>query len=641
MGRFTIRQRLRYRFDNLMAGGTGVQVAALAIATAVIVLLTALLVIATGNVPEGEEGQASSFGELLWNGLIYTLDPAMLGDATGRWVFAAVMLIAALGGIFVLSALIGILTGGFERVVEELRKGKSAVVERNHSVVLGFSPKVHTILSELAEAGANQRDACVVVLAPRDKVEMDDEIRQLLGDRKLRVVTRSGDPLLLADLELANLGDSKSVIILAPETRGDGTSVSADEADTVVLKTLLALNKLGAGLPRPLHLVAEIQQEATLDVARMVVGDDAALILVPPLIGRLMVQTGRQSGLSVVYSELLDFAGDEIYMTAEPSLNGKTFHQVLAAYEDSAVIGVQTSNHELMMPPAFDRKMQAGDRIVAISRDDDTLIPNGRPGATTDAIVTDPPARETRSERTLVLGANARLALVLGELDTYVADGSETSVIGEKAGLAELPETGAPVHNMTVAFRAADVTSRKVLDSLEIGTFDHILVLSESTERSQELADARTMITLLHLRDIARKSGKSVPITSEIIDIQNRDLAAVAEPDDFIISNTLVSLLLSQVSENRHLVGVFDELFSARGSEIYLKPAGDFIREGAEVSFYDVVEAAARQGQVAIGYRIAAKSRDAEAAFGVVVNPKKSERVELGAGDQVIVVADQ
>ena len=45
-------------------------------------------------------------------------------------------------------------------------------------------------------------------------------------------------------------------------------------------------------------------------------------------------------GLSVVYIELLDFGGDEIYFNDEPALVGQTFGDALLAYEDSAVIGI-------------------------------------------------------------------------------------------------------------------------------------------------------------------------------------------------------------------------------------------------------------------------------------------------------------
>jgi hypothetical protein len=192
---------------------------------------------------------------------------------------------------------------------------------------------------------------------------------------------------------------------------------------------------------------------------------------------------------------------------------------------------------------------------------------------------------------------------------------------------------------MEVVTRIGDLTDRGVLDSLAVTDFDHVLVLSETTGRTQEMADARTTVTLLHLRDIERIAGKKVPITSEILDIENRDLASVSEADDFIVSNTLISLMVSQIAENPHLVRVFDELFSAEGSEIYLRPATDYVHAG-EHQFGVVCEAALRRGEIAIGYRHAKLASDPDAGFGVAINPSKRRKVGLGPGDTVIVVAE-
>ena len=114
----------------------------------------------------------------------------------------------------------------------------------------------------------------------------------------------------------------------------------------------------------------------------------------------------------------------------------------------------------------------------------------------------------------------------------------------------------------------------------------------------------------------------------------------MAEADDFIVSNTLVSLLISQVSENRHLVRVFDDLFTAGGYEIYLKPASEYVPSNIDLPFAAVVEAALRRGEVAIGVRLMATSKDPKASFGVSVNPQKSGLLRLGPGDKVIVLAD-
>jgi hypothetical protein len=94
-----------------------------------------------------------------------------------------------------------------------------------------------------------------------------------------------------------------------------------------------------------------------------------------------------------------------------------------------------------------------------------------------------------------------------------------------------------------------------------------------------------------------------------------------------------------QRSENRHLAEVFTDLFDPDGAEIYLKPADGYIVPGTEIDFYTVVEAAKRREEIAIGYRVAARSGEAP-AFGVVLNPDKVQPLTFGPGDQVIVLAD-
>jgi hypothetical protein len=459
-----------------------------------------------------------------------------------------------------------------------------------------------------------------------------------MGDRHLRVVTRSGSPLSVGDLEIVNVREARAIIVLAPEI-ADAADHGVNESDTVVLKTLLAVAKAtGEGGAGP-HVVAELHDERTLDVARMVMGERAALVHTPPLISRLLVQTGRQSGLSVVHTELLDFGGDEIYMQSEPRLAGKPFREVVFAYEDSTVLGVISGRGEILLPPPFDRAMAADDQVIAVSRDDDTVVPNGRgPKFDEAALAAARPHATPRPERTLVLGASPRLALVLHELDAYVAPGSTTIVVGEDGRAAAGGVEG--FKNMRAEYRDGDATDRRVLDALEVTGFDHVLVLSESGGRTQELADARTIITLLHLRDIMHKAGKAVAVTSEILDAESRELAAVAEADDFIVSNALVSLVMSQLAENRRLQRVLDDLLAAEGYEIYLKPAGDYVKADVDVDFYTVLEAAVRRKEVAIGYRLASQAKNGEQHYGVRLNPKKSERFRLGAQDKVIVLAE-
>ncbi len=179
-----------------------------------------------------------------------------------------------------------------------------------------------------------------------------------------------------------------------------------------------------------------------------------------------------------------------------------------------------------------------------------------------------------------------------------------------------------------------------MLESLNLQKYNHIIILCYSDTLGVQEADSRTLITLLHLRNISETLGREFSIVSEMMDIRNKELAEVTKADDFIISNKLISAMLSQLSENRELKAVFDDLFDAEGSEIYLKPAVNYIKPGVPVNFYTVVESAAGRNEIAIGYRICKYSHDASRTYGIVVNPDKSSMVTFDEKDKVIVIAE-
>ena len=91
---------------------------------------------------------------------------------------------------------------------------------------------------------------------------------------------------------------------------------------------------------------------------------------------------------------------------------------------------------------------------------------------------------------------------------------------------------------------------------------------------------------------------------------------------------------------NADLYDVFTDIFDPEGAEIYLKPASDYVALDEPVNFYTVVEAAKRRGETALGYRLNSEVKDANKAYGVHTNPKKSEKVNFTAADKVIVIAE-
>ena len=177
-----LRERLAYAFDNSLARGPVVLIAWLALLSLALIVVLASLVWVTGIAPEGEAGDRPGFVAIAWMALMRTLDAGTMGGDTGSWSFLLAMLAVTFGGIFVISTFIGILTTGIEAKLDALRKGRSRVLESDHTV----DPRlVAAGLHDHLRAGGREREpeaGGIVILGDRDKVEMEDEIRERVGD---------------------------------------------------------------------------------------------------------------------------------------------------------------------------------------------------------------------------------------------------------------------------------------------------------------------------------------------------------------------------------------------------------------------------------------------------------------------------
>ncbi|MGG7569003.1 hypothetical protein [Streptomyces sirii] len=227
--------------------------------------------------------------------------------------------------------------------------------------------------------------------------------------------------------------------------------------------------------------------------------------------------------------------------------------------------------------------------------------------------------------------------MIIGQLRKSVAQGSSLDVVASDVPAQCLDELASvELNRLNVSLQEGDITDLDTLRGLGIGNYDHVVILGDDLEAQQ--ADSRTLLTLLCLRRVEYTLSRAVAVVTEMRDDRNRALAPMNEGADFIVISKLISLLMTQVSENHHLASLFGELFSVKGSEICIKPADDYVVLDREVDFYTVVESARRQGQAAIGYRrLAEASRPP--SYGIHVNPDKKQPVSLTAGDAVIVIA--
>ncbi len=616
----------RYQFDKSMSAGPIALIGWLALISLAVIVIAGLVLTITRFAQEG--AQPLSFGEAMWESLMRTLDSGTMGGDTG-WGFRAVMLGVTLGGIFIVSTLIGILSSGIEGKLEDLRKGRSFVMEKDHTIIFNWSASVFDIVSELVVANESRRSPRIVIMAGKDKVEMEDEIADKAGSLKnTKVICRSGDPNDLHDIRIVNPQESRSIIILSPD---------GDDPDSQVIKTIVALVNDPERRQKPYRIAAEIRDARNIAIARQVGGKEVQLVLADDLLARIVVHSSRQSGLSSVYTELLDFDGSEVYVQKQPELAGQYFGEAVLAYESSVLIGLASADGAVELNPSMDRVIGPDDSLILVAEDDSAIKLNkGTVRINSQALREGEPEPDI-PEHALILGWNRRGPLIVRELSRYVAPGSRLTVVADWPHLAQTIEPlKAGGDRIVIDTLEADSTDHDVLEHLGVANYDHVLVLGYSDTMATQPADTKTLVTLLHLRRLADQSGRHINIVSEMIDVRNRELAEVTRADDFVVSNKLVSLMLAQASENEHISAIFGSLLDEEGSEIYIRPAAYYVALGTPVDFFTVTASAALREQVAIGYCLFNEQTGRDK---VVVNPKKSEPVNFGPRDRIVVLA--
>ncbi|MFD3533260.1 NAD-binding lipoprotein [Streptomyces sp. NPDC058664] len=552
----SLRDRTRYWVDRTVVKGMTTVAGWLALVCLAVVAPTSALLVWTDNrSPDTVQGKVAT----VWRTVGQTL---RLGGEVGPPLRIVLSVLLALVSLLYVSTLIGLVTTAITDRLTELQRGQSTVVERGHSLVLGWSEQTPTLVAELLAAHAQRRSSAIVVLADRDKLDMERELRAVLtavGGRRVRLLCRRGrpaDPTALARVSPAAAG---AVVVLPPDT---------PEADTQVVKTLLALRAV-VGDARPVRVVAAVRQTRHVATARLAAGPGAVVLDVDGIAARILIQCVLEPGLSHVLEDLLDFAGAELHVHRVPGLRGRTFAELRAACADACLVGfVRPDGSPLLNPPPR-TVLGPGDAVVVLAEDETpptwttTPAPPLPPPPSAEAAT----VADTRAapRRVHVLGWNRRGPEIV---DGLARNGWEA------------------VRERT--FPAPDLTH-------------HVLVLGGPDGHPDP--DEHTLVTLLRLRAAERESGRWTPVVAELTDAHHRPLAPIGPHTDLVVGGRLVGLLMAQVSQTTELAAAFDELFSPAGNAVRLRLATDYVPAGTEAPFAVLVEAAGRQGATVLGYR--------------------------------------
>lgn len=607
-----IIEKLRYQFDQFLAKGTG----ALVVSLFLIMFLITLII---GTILYLIDPQLQ-LPSLIWTILMQTLDAGNLSDVSGSPIYMAMMTLATLVGIFITSLFISIILNGFQERLEVLSRGRSKVIEKKHTLILGWNDNIFVIIKELIEANRSVRRPAIVILSDHDSVTMNQQIRDNIPKSyNTRIICRTGSIYKKTDLQMCNIADAKSIIIL--------------ENDLNIIKALLVISDTDFYLNSNGHITVLMSDKSNIAVAKTIAKDRLAVIYLNTAITRIITQTCLQSGLSQVYNELFDFEGDEIYFYQDKRLTGLRFDEAILSFDKSAVFGVFRDG-QTYIRPAFDWVLSDQDQLILIASDDNQIeFTASKPLIDQSIINLSPHQSSIHHEIISMIGFNFKTIDVIEEFANYLKPGSMINIlVSDQQYANQLPKRISVDIDINVTI--GETFARETLEQFLVPQSKRVIIFANNDLPNAD-KDAQTLLTLLHLRALEEERHMNLNVISEIADVNDSDIIDLAKSDDFIISELTASKVMAQVSENAHLLPIFDDLLSTEGSEIYLKPAQDYIKIGVEVDFYTIAKAAMVKDEIAIAYQLNHQQHHAN----LVINPDKRQKLIFKEGDKIVVIA--
>lgn len=640
-----MRARFRYRWEEFLSGGAGKQLFFLFVLTMALVVVFTVISLLGGVA--GVELAEGGLLDRAWFYFTRFLDAGTMGgDAGNPNRFVSTM--ATVAGVVVAGLLISSLAGNFQERLEAIRRGISPVLEHDHFLILGWSEKVFSVIDQLSEANIEKGRIVVVVMAEQEKVAMEEALRdKVQHPKRVKLVVRNGSSVALSDLAKVSFERAQAIVVLVDDTQRD----QPYRADGRVIKTLMALynHPDGRGRIENVKITAEVMLSESREIAQIASRGRAQVINTNDMISKVILQTSRISGLSLIYDELFRFEGNEIHYARFPQTVGRRFGEVVLEFPNACLIGVgkaDGSGH--LLNPSADHVIAPDEELLLVAEDDHIAWqPYPGPLRIDQIQIPSPPAAEKPVEHLLVLGYNEKLFPILKEFDSYVGPGSTVTLINSvslEARQREIADKCGELH-LKVQHLVGDFTNRHILEQVNTERYPTVMVLGDASDShgmdESEAADTRAIIALLLLRDFRHRAGvHGQEVCSEILDPRNRDLAATTEINDIVISNEMVSMVLAQVTHEPRVRPVLEDLFQSEGSEIYLKDLARYVPPGQPTTFEYLMLAAKARGEVAFGVQI--HVNDPAQRYGIHLNPFKFRHMQITPkpGDRLIVLAE-
>ncbi|KAG0585160.1 hypothetical protein M758_3G263300 [Ceratodon purpureus] len=536
----------------------------------------------------------------------------------------------------------------------------------HHTVILGWSRKLASLLRQLAVANQSLGGGEITVVAAVDVERMEQEHKRenidMLGTSVRFICGSRHDTEILRK---ASIDTASAIIVLAESQDAD----ESDQLSGIIVRKIMKVVDVATFKG---HIVVEVIDFENEPWIKKTGGDLVETVVAKDVITRLMVQCARQPGLAQVWKDILGFDKAEFYLKRWPELDGMRFIDVLVSFPEAIPCGVKVaSRNKIVLNPDDEYVLAEGDEVLVIADDDDSYAPST---SLPEVQVVKPQASKEVVEakavkKILLCGWQQDMEDLISVLEQTLGTGSEVwifSEVPEEERERRLKGKGIvaeELENVKLIQITGKSTAIKDLEHLPLETFDSILLVADGdTAFNAEQGPLSTLIMIksIQAKRLPYREARAVQIrpagnsksswidelqhgtaqsiiVSEILNAQTKEAIDKADDShDIEISDEIVSMALAMVAEDKRISGVLDELFAEEGNEMILRPAEMYLDHDAEkLSFYDIMMRARLRKEIVIGYQCEDEEQP-------VVNPSnKAARQKWSLDDSFIVLVER
>lgn len=602
--------RLRAAVDHIVSRGpltVGVMLAVTLLVIAIVASLLRWLI---------EPSQPIGSG--LWQSITRLFDTGSYDNdvGAGERIIGMILILIGLVGS---STLLAIVVTGFQDIVDRVRNGRSPLLKKSDTVILGWSHEIYTLIGELnASPMAHPR---IAILSHHQRVWMDESLRVVFGRarRRYAIDCRTGDRADPADLHLVGTDQASRIIVLADaESSGEGD----------MIRTIFALLKHGVdtATQRVIVEVADVHHERLL---KSVFGRSIEVIAAHDVLTHVLTQSVRDKGFGQIFDKLTSYQDADFYAHDLPDeVAGASFGAVLTRCTNAIPIGLDRDGSVELLP-AMDSTVAPADRIIVVGSDnatptfDPALAEPASPGVLDEV--------EWSNQQILLIGWNMIADPTLAELSGFLDRRSTIDVIVDATAMSdhETASLAASEHLNQVITAASPVkTLGAIRERLVERTYDAVAIFPYRDDLSATDADSRSLLYLAIVQDTVDPDATRV--VCELRESRTATLVDQLEPDDLVLSDALAASVMAQMTDRPWLTNVLADLFDFHGSALFAHPLTRWGLDPTEpVTFDEVISAAAHHSEIAIGVRVGTE---------VTLAPTRDRRIRFDVGDAVYVL---